>query len=106
MNKTEENLWGVIENIYNDLSDTFAFDFEWHYHNLFKEFRHLFLFSVCLYFLRCQRSCETTISGYCRMCSRVRDNDFHDYNAFLSVKVSNMIDYLSINQLPVDFDVF
>ena len=106
LNKVEENLSGVIENIYNDLSDTFAFDFECDYDNLFKEFRHLSLLSVYLHFMRCQRSCETTIAGYCRMCSRVRDNDFHDYNAFLSVKVSNMDDYLSINQLSADFDVF
>ena len=105
LTKIEENLWGVIENIYNDLSDTFAFDFEWHYDNLFKEFCHLSLFSVCLHFLRGQRSCETTIAGYCRMCSRIRDNHFHDYNVFLSVKVSNMDDYLCINQFSVDFDV-
>ena len=87
LNKIEENLWGVIENIYNDLFDTFTFDFEWHYDNLFKEFRHLSLFSVCLHFLRYQRSCEMTVAGYCRMCLRVCDNDFHDYNAFLCVKV-------------------
>ena len=87
LNKIEENLWGVIENIYNDLFDTFTFDFEWHYYNLFKEFRHLPLFSVCFHFLRYQRSCEMTVAGYCRMYLRVRDNDFHDYNAFLCVKV-------------------
>ena len=103
LNKIEENLWGVIENIYNDWSYTFAFDFEWHYDNLFKEFRHLSLFSVCLHFFRCQRSCKAVTAGYCRMCSRVHDNNFHDYNAFLSLKVSKMDDYLSINQLPVDY---
>ena len=103
LNKIEENLWGVIENIYNDWSYTFAFDFEWHYDNLFKEFRHLSLFSVCLHFFRCQGSCKAVTAGYCRMCSRVHDNNFHDYNAFLSLKVSNMDDYLSINQLPVDY---
>ena len=41
------------------------------------------LFSVCLHFLRCWRSCEKK-SGYCNLCSRVRENTFYEYNAFLS----------------------
>ena len=97
-NKIEENLYGSIENIYNNLFDTIAFDVEWNYDNLFKEFHHPSLFSVCLHFLRCQRSCEKNCANYCRMCSRVR---------FLSLKVSDMDGYLNIsNSDRVDFDVF
>ena len=97
----------MIENIYNNLFDTIAFDVEWNYDNLFKEFHHLSLFSICLQFLRCQRSCEKNCANYCRMCSRVRDNIFYDYNAFLSLKVSDMDGYLNIsNSGRVDFDVF
>ena len=105
--KIKNNFWGMIENIYNDLFDIFAFDFEWHYDILLKEFRHLSLFSVYMHFLRCQRSCETTDAGYCRMCSRVRDNEFYEYNALLNVTVSNVVDYLSmICCESIDFDVF
>ena len=82
MNKIEENLLGLIENISNDLNDYIDFDIDFYYHNLFKEFRHLSLFSVCLHFLRCRRSCEINFAGYCRMYSRVRDNEFYEFNAF------------------------
>ena len=64
------------------------------------------LFSVCLHFSRCQRSCEKK-SGYCKMCSRVRENTFYNYNAFLSLKASRMDDYLDISSSEwVDLDVF
>ena len=64
------------------------------------------LFSVCLHFLRCQRSCEKK-SGYSKMCSRVRENNFYDYNAFLSLKVSYMDDYLDISSSErIDLEVF
>ena len=57
-NVLEDNIWGLIENIYNELNDFYAFDFELNYHGLFKELRHLSLFSVCQHFLRCHRSCS------------------------------------------------
>ena len=64
------------------------------------------LFSVCLHFLRCRRSCDKK-SGYCKMCSRVRKNTFYDYNAFLSLKVSRKDDYLDIGSSErVDLNVF
>ena len=87
--KIEGNVFWLIQNIYNELYDTFAFDFEENYDKLIKKFCHFSLFSVCLHFLRCRRSCERK-SGYCRMCSRVRENTFYDYNAFLSLKISDM----------------
>ena len=41
------------------------------------------------------------------MCSRVRENTFYDYNAFLRLKVSRMDDYLDISSSErVDLDVF
>ena len=64
------------------------------------------LFSVCLHFLRCRRSCEKK-AGYCNVCSRVRENTFYQYNAFLSLKVSHTDDYLNISSSEqIDLDVF
>ena len=63
------------------------------------------LSSDCLHSLRCRRSCEK-LSGYCKMCSRVRDNTFYEYNALLSLKV-NTDDYLNISSSErIDLDVF
>ena len=96
----------MIDNIFNDLIDC-EFDPEGYYQILLKEFRHLSLFSACLRFLRYQRSCEKNYGGYCRLCSRVRDNNFFEANAFLSVKVSDMDGYLGTSHSEtVDFDVF
>ena len=82
-NKTEENVFQLIQVIHSELCDTYAFDFAGNYDKLIKKFRHMSLFSVCLHFLRCWRSCEKK-SGYCKLCSRVRENTFYEYNAFLS----------------------
>ena len=42
------------------------------------------------------------------MCSRVRENTFYEYNAFLNLKVSsNTNDYLNISSSErIDLDVF
>ena len=77
--------------------DNYVFDFEENYDRLIKKFRHMSLFSVCLHFLRCWRSCKKK-SGYCRVCLRVRDNTLYEYNAFLSLKVSYSDDYLDISR--------
>ena len=104
-NKIQGNLWGLIDNIFNDL--TADFDPEGYYQLLFKEFHHLSLFSVCLHFLRCQRSCEKNYAAYCRLCSRVKDNNFFEYNAFQCIKVSDIDGYLGLSSHgKVDFDVF
>ena len=106
MNTFEDNIYGLIKNIFNELNDYIDFDFELNCDNLFKEFRHLSLFSACLHFLRCRRSCEKNVVSYCRICSRVRDNAFYEFNAFLSVKLGEEDGYL-INCLEsVDLDVF
>ena len=45
-------------------------------------------------------------SGYCKMCSRVRENTFYEYNAFLSLNVGSD-DYLNINSSErIDLYVF
>ena len=48
------------------------------------------LFSVCLHFLRCKRSCEKK-SGYCKVCSRVSKNCFYDYE-YLHITSSDRVD--------------
>ena len=97
-NRFEENIFGLSQSIHNIHE---AFD-----DKLVKKFRHMSLFSVCLHFLRCQRSCEKK-SGYCKMCSRVKENTFYDYNAFLNLKVSRMDDYLDTSSSERnDLDVF
>ena len=104
--ENEENVYELIEAIYNELFYTYAFDFEGNSDKLIKTFRHMSLFSVCSHFLRCRRSCEKK-SGYCKVCSRVRENAFYDYNDFLYLKVSDIDDYLDISSSQrIDLDVF
>ena len=59
-----------------------------------------------MHFSRCRRSCEKK-AGYCNFCSRVRENTFYEYNAFLRLKVSHTDDYLNISSSEqIDLDVF
>ena len=105
-NKIEGNVYKLIEAISNEFFYTYAFDFEGNYDRLIKKFCHMSLFSVCLHFLRCRRSSEKK-SGYCKVCLKVRENTFYDYNAFLSLKVSDIDNYLDISSsLKIDLDVF
>ena len=53
-NKIEKNVFDLIQAIHDEI----IFDFEENYEQLIKRFRHMSLFSVCLHFLRCSRSCE------------------------------------------------
>ena len=54
------------------------------------------LFSVCLHFLRCRRSCEKK-AGYYKFCSRVRENCFYDLDKFSNLIVpSDVDDFLNI----------
>ena len=101
-NVLEDNIWGLIENIYNELNDFYAFDFELNHNGLFKEFHHLSLFSVCQHF----SSCETKFAHYCKICSRVRDNTFFEYNAFLSIQLCEEDGYLYSTEERADLDVF
>ena len=65
------------------------------------------LFSVCLHFLRCRRSYEKKL-GYCKVRSRIRENNFYEYNAFLNLIVdATPDDYLNISSSErIDLDVF
>ena len=104
--KIEKNVYKFIEAIYNEFFYTYAFDFEGNYDRLIKKFCHMSVFSVCLQYLRCGRSSEKK-SGYCKVCLKVRENTFYDYNAFLSLKVSDIDNYLDISSsLRIDLDVF
>ena len=53
-NKIEKNVFDLIQAIHDEIT----FDFEKNYEQLIKRFCHMSLFSVCLHFLRCSRSCE------------------------------------------------
>ena len=69
--KIERNLLELSQEIHNEIE---SFDFDENYDKLIKIFRHMSFFSVCLHFLRCRRSCEKKKQGYCKVCSRVREN--------------------------------
>ena len=56
--------------------------------------------------MRCHRSCETKFACYCKICSRVRDNTFFEYNAFLSGRLCEEDGYLYSTQETTDLDVF
>ena len=107
----QKNLLDLIQHIHNDtfFNETFYtynFDFEQNYEKLLKKFRHMSLFSVCLHFLRCRRSCDRK-ANYCKICSRVRDNDFYDTDKFSDVALVSFPSYLDIqSEKRVDFDVF
>ena len=71
-----------------------------------KEFRQMSLFSICLHFLRCVRSCDKQ-KGYCQLCSRVREKFFMECNAFQSLCLTSYGTYLGLeNHNRVDLDVF
>ena len=55
--KIERNIFELIQAIHNETFDS-SFGFEENYDKLIKRFRHMSLFSVCLHFLRCRRSCK------------------------------------------------
>ena len=93
----------MIQAVYNKLWITLLFDFESHYSLLIKKLRHLSLFSICLHFLRRRRSREIK-PNYYKFCSRVTDNHFYEYNAFLSYKM-DCNGYLNTKSSElIDFD--
>ena len=106
--KTERTVYELIQAIHNETFDTVSFDFEENYDKLIKIFCHMSLFSVCLHFLRYRRSFEK-IYGYCKLCSRVRENCSYDYHKFekLIVTSDSDTDYLPITRYDrVDLDIF
>ena len=105
LNKVEENIFKLIGAIHSELFHTFAFDFEGNYDKLIKKFLHMSLFSVCLHFLRCRRSCEKSLVTV--KCVRESGKTlFYEYNAFLSLNVGSD-DYLNISSSErIDLYVF
>ena len=59
----QKSVFNLIQDIHNDTFFcktfyTYNFDFEENDEKLVKRFRHMSLFSVCLHFVRCKRSCD------------------------------------------------
>ena len=74
-----------------------------------KEFRQLPLFSICLHFLRCFKSCEIIWGSpiSCKLCSRVSDYIFVPCNAYRNLLItfrSSVLDLTANHR--IDLDVF
>ena len=68
------------------------FDYEDRLCALLEKFKiHLSLFSVCMYLLRCIRSCERVPNSpsYCKVCSRVVDFHFNCKSSFRDIHVTS-----------------
>ena len=64
------------------------------------------LFSICLHFLRCSKSCDKNPS-YCKGCSRVRENIFYECNTFSNLCLCTFGSFLDIRTSErLDLDVF
>ena len=110
-NLINKNCFALIEKNHNQsfFDETFFrnnFDFEENHFKLLKEFKQMSLFSICLYFLRCTRSCDKK-SNYCRACSRVPEIFFLDCNAISDLAVCTYGTYLHMNNFHrVNLDAF
>ena len=70
----------------------YHFDYEDRVCALPEKFKiHLSLFSVCMHFLRCIRSCERVPNSpsYCKVCSRVVDFHFNCRSSFRNIHVTS-----------------
>ena len=107
----EKNCFALVEEIHSAtfFDETFFnynLDFEEINFSLVREFRRMSLFSICLHFLRCTRSCDKK-ANYCRICSRVHEKNFIEFNAFHSLCYCAYGTYLGLdNHHRVDLDVF
>ena len=85
----------------------YHFDFDENYSGLLKEFRHLSLFSICLHFLRCIKSCDMWNIPYCKLCSSVSDYTFAPCNFYGNLLItfgSSVLDLTADHR--IDLDVF
>ena len=103
------NAFKLLHKIYEKIE---TFDFEKYYLKLYKRYRHhLSLFSVCLHFVTCYRSCDK-IGTYCRYCSRVRAGDFNPYQKKIDIvvcvdkEINFRNDFLYMHERLLDLDVF
>ena len=70
----------------------YHFDYEDRLYVLLEKFKiHLSLFSLCMHFLRCIRSCERVPNSpsYCKVCSRVVDFHFNCRSSFRNINVTS-----------------
>ena len=70
----------------------YHFDYEDRLYVLLEKFKiHLSLFSLCMHFLRCIRSCERVPNSpsYCKVCSRVVDFHFKCKSSFRNIHVTS-----------------
>ena len=89
----------------------YHFDYEDRLYVLLEKFKiHLSLFSLCMHFLRCIRSCERVPNSpsYCKVCSRVVDFHFNCRSSFRNIHVtSDGTTLLGLSSDQVcDLDVF
>ena len=107
----EKNCFALVEKIqsatfFDETFFNYNFDFEEINFSLVREFRHMSLFSICLRFLRCTRSFDKK-ANYCRICSRVHEKNFMEFNAFHSLCYCAYGTCLGLhNHHRVDLDVF
>ena len=86
------------------------FYFEESHFKMCKKIRHLSLFLACLHLLTCKRSCEKNINSYCRLCFRVRANNFFDMDKFQDLvmcsKPTHKDDFLFLDGKMIDLDIY
>ena len=99
------------EKFFDPVFFNYHFDYKEIFCTLLKKFRiHLSLFSVCMHFLRCIRSCERVPNSpsYSKACSRVRDFHFNCTSSFRNIQVTSYgTNLLGLGSDQVrDLDVF
>ena len=93
--KTAQDLCKVVlnEKFYDPVFFKYHFDYEDRVCALLEKFKtHLSLFSVCMHFLRCIRSCERVPNSpsYCKVCSRVQEFHFNCRSSFGNIQVTSL----------------
>ena len=88
----QKNVFNLIQDIHND--------------SFFNETFHTYNFDYEDLDERCRRSCERK-ANYCKICLRVRDNDYFHVDKFSNVHLTSFLSFLDIlSDEHVDFDVF
>ena len=110
--KLNRNFFNLLNKLYLDL-DNCVFDFEYYILKLRKVKRHLSLFSICIHYMRCARSCDKLPkSKYCFYYSRVRMTDFDISSNFYDIDVDphdysenfrNLMEYSTVD-LDIQLD--
>ena len=81
-----------MKSLFDPVFFNYHFDYEDRLSALLEKFKiHLSLFSVCMHFLRCIRSCERVPNSpsYCKVCSRVVDFHFNCRSSFRNINVTS-----------------